>query len=94
VLYLNLGGEDGASDITDKIKPFQNGNRQKWARLGRLRSITNTVKGETLSKKQEDDGSILRAPQRNCAWTISLNGKEMSKTVDIGHTLEVNVKGK
>jgi hypothetical protein len=83
VPYLNLGGEGGAVDITDKIKPFQSGNRLT-AKMGGSGKVTVYYKygeGKTLSREQADDGSIMIAPPTKLRVDYSLNGKKMSKTV-------------
>lgn len=92
---LNFGGPDGAGDITDTIKQFQDGNRLTAKISGGAQKITVYYKygdGKTSIKEQADDGSIVIAPPTQLRAEYSFNGRDGCRIVKQGDRLEINDK--
>ena len=92
---LNFGGPDGAADVTDTYKQFQEGNRLTAKMSGGSQKVTIFYKygeGKILSKEQAEDGSIVIAPPTKMRADYTFNGTDTCRTVNQGDRLEINDK--
>jgi len=94
VKYLNLGGPDGAGDITDKVKGFQNGNHFGMKMDGDVQ-ITVDYRfgsGDRTRASSSPDGSITIDPPTKLRIYYAFNGTQACKIADLGDEASINSK--
>jgi|GEM_PF-1137190 hypothetical protein len=89
---INLGGEGGAGDFTDKVKPFQDGNSLHLKITGDMKITVyfNYGDGKQRTAHSGRDGSVDITVPTKLRVDYTANGVDASKTVDLGQTLKIN----
>jgi hypothetical protein len=89
---INLGGEGGAGDFTDKVKPFQDGNSLHMKITGDMKITVyyNYGDGKQRTAHSGRDGSVDITVPTKLRVDYTANGVDASKTVDLGQTLKIN----